>query len=280
MSSTSVSFPRNSAEPMCTVSQPAEPGLWILSMHNTHNGLTDNRLTPDFIKLAMLPALDHIELEFRQAWNKGQKEAALILTGETKQHKFFSNGLQLDLVPDCPGFFRDYYYALMSRILTFPMHVIAAINGHCYAGGFCLMTCCDYRIFKGERAYASMNELIFGAPLPKGMAAVLKTRLPTMSVFDKVMLTAHRFVSSDALKDGIVDEVVPGNDGSKVVERAMQVARERMKFSTSGALSAIKQTLYSDAIEALSHDENMWSPIEQHDERLKVLIAAATTAKL
>ena len=95
-----------------------DQGIYVLSMHN----MPDNRLTPDFIKLAvslqwtdmwgpgsqvleadapmgrhpisqMLPALDHIELHFRQAWEDGTKPAALVLTGETTSHKFFSNGL-------------------------------------------------------------------------------------------------------------------------------------------------------------------------------------------
>ena len=42
----------------------------------------------------------------------------------------------------------------------------------------------------------------------------------------------------------------------------------------------LKQRLYADAIVALGQDEVMSSPFEQHDERLKTLVAAAATAKL
>lgn len=62
----------------------------------------------------------------------------------------------------CPGFFKDYYYTLMSRLLTFPMHTVAAINGHYYAGGFCLAQCADWRVLKEERAWGCMNEVDFG----------------------------------------------------------------------------------------------------------------------
>lgn len=46
------------------------------------------RLILSFVQL--LPALDYVELDFRKAWNAGNKDAALVLTGETVKHKFFS----------------------------------------------------------------------------------------------------------------------------------------------------------------------------------------------
>ncbi|KAK4051560.1 hypothetical protein OIV83_002700 [Microbotryomycetes sp. JL201] len=270
-----VTFPRGASIALCTVSEPAEPGLWQLSMHN----LPDNRLTPDFLKLALIPALDYIELSFRKAWDAGQRQAALVLTGETGAHKFFSNGLQLELVPDCPRFWPDYYYAVLRRLLTFPMHTVAAVNGHSFAGGFCLMLACDQRIIKGERAWCCMNEIAFGAPIPAGMASVLQAKL-SQPVVDKILLTGHRFVAQEALQSGIVDEIVPGTDGSQVVERALQVARERMQFSQSNVVQAMKETLYAKTIKDLYQDETMYSPIDKHDERLKTLLAAAATAKL
>lgn len=57
-----------------------------------------------------------------------------------------SNGLNLDCLPAYPTFFGDYYYKLLSRIITFPLTTIAAINGHCFAGGLCLALACDWRI--------------------------------------------------------------------------------------------------------------------------------------
>ncbi|GAA5931177.1 hypothetical protein JCM1841_003479, partial [Sporobolomyces salmonicolor] len=223
-------FPRSAAQPLVSVSQPYGPegGVWLLSMHH----MPDNRLTP------LLPALDFIELSYHRACEKGHKKGALVLTGERKKGKFFSNGLQLELVGSCEGsFWTDYYYKLLARVLTFPMQTIAAINGHCFAGGLCLALACDWRVLRSDRAWLSMNELLFGAPLPAGMASLLSLRLPT-SVLSKVMLTAHRYVATDAIQDGLVDEVVEvkkGEDGSEAtVRRAEEVARERAGFAESG----------------------------------------------
>lgn len=41
---------------------------------------------------------------------------------------------------------QDYYYKLLSRVMTFPLHTIAAVNGHFFAGGLCLALACDWRI--------------------------------------------------------------------------------------------------------------------------------------
>ena len=92
-----ITFPRGALKALATVTKPT-PNVFLLSMHN----LPDNRLTPDYIKLALLPALDHIELEFLSQGG----EASLVLTGERLKNKFFSNGLQLELVAECPGFFK------------------------------------------------------------------------------------------------------------------------------------------------------------------------------
>ena len=65
-----------------------------------HNG-SDSRLTAQFIKSAMLPALDTVERDWRAAWrtsrepknkDKAAGKGALIVVGNRGQHKFFSNG--------------------------------------------------------------------------------------------------------------------------------------------------------------------------------------------
>ena len=63
-----------------------------------HNG-ADNRLTDVFIMQAMKPALDTVERHWRENWRAGQAKkdeslckGSLILVGNRKQDKFFSNG--------------------------------------------------------------------------------------------------------------------------------------------------------------------------------------------
>ncbi|SCV74710.1 BQ2448_7739 [Microbotryum intermedium] len=265
-------FPREAKEALATVSRQTN-GVYLLSMHN----LPDNRLTPDFIKHSLLPALDDIELEFRTNFKKGDKSAALVLTGERVKNKFFSNGLDLNLVNEYQGnFFKDLYSHLMHRLLTFPMHTVSAINGHCFAGGFCLSMCTDWRVIRAERAWMCMNEIDFGAPLPIGMTGVLKQRLRP-EVLRNVMLTAHRYVASEALASGLVDEVVQG-DGEAAISRALEIAEKNLKHSESGVCGLLKERLYADVVVALKSAEGTPDVWDRLEDRFKTLTAAATHA--
>ncbi|GAA6062515.1 hypothetical protein JCM10212_001565 [Sporobolomyces blumeae] len=272
------SFPVDSAKPdgaRAVVSRPAE-AVWMLRMENA----PDNRLTPDFITKSLLPALDHIETEYYKACERGMKQGSMILAGEGTKGKFFSNGLQLELVG--PGFWKDQYYHLVSRILTFPLSTVSAINGHCFAGGLCLALACDWRIVRPDRTWLSMNEILFGAPIPAGLHAILANRLSS-PVVTKVLLTGHKYVAQEALRDGLVDEIAKEDGSEKCVERAIQVAKERSAFAETGVLVAMKQVLYAKTLAQLSIDEPsdlFQRSVQDREDRAKALIAASTQAKL
>jgi hypothetical protein len=59
----------------------------------------DNRLTDHFVRNAILPALDHVELAWRNLWRDARTRkdteggrGAVVITGKRNQEKFFSNG--------------------------------------------------------------------------------------------------------------------------------------------------------------------------------------------
>ena len=87
-----------SADPFgCRVATSA---LWIIELHNGD----DSRLTHELLSKAFLPALDDIERAWRSNWRVAQQsqdknggKGALIIVGNRKQNKFFSNG---DLMPN------------------------------------------------------------------------------------------------------------------------------------------------------------------------------------
>jgi Delta3-Delta2-enoyl-CoA isomerase len=185
------------SEPLVTVSK-AHEHVWVIEMHNG----PDNRLTQDMC-MAIIPALDVVEKSWRDAWraasnDKGDKEktsasGALIIVANRKQHKFFSNGFDYPTLLKRPHFIPSmysnlkgilidglfntaYYHPVQERLLGFPIPVIAAINGHAFAAGFLLAMACDYRIMKASKAWLSMNELLFGAPIPHSFMALFSEK--------------------------------------------------------------------------------------------------------
>ncbi|KAL8277515.1 hypothetical protein RQP46_010070 [Phenoliferia psychrophenolica] len=195
----------------------------------------------EYIKWSLLPALDHIELTWRLDFAKGDKEAALVITGERDKSKFFSNGLDLTVLPGYADFFQDYFNPLLTRLITFPMHTVAAMNGHAFAGGFLLSQGCDWRVMRNDRAWTCMNELDFGSSLPIGLASFLHDRL-SPDVLRKTMLTAHRWTAPEAVEAKIVNEAVKG-DGEAVIKRALELAESVKKHSASGSLQMMKEIL-------------------------------------
>ena len=74
----------------------ASPATWVLEMHNG----ADSRLTEAFLQHALRPALDAVERHWRNNWRAGAApggdaalcHGALVIVGNRKQDKFFSNG--------------------------------------------------------------------------------------------------------------------------------------------------------------------------------------------
>jgi enoyl-CoA hydratase/carnithine racemase len=165
----------------------------------------ENRLNADSLE-RLNALLDELEA------TKGP--LAVVLTGVGK---FFSNGLDLERFGANPAEFAatlDELERTIGRLLLFPAYTVAAINGHCFAGGALLSCAFDYRVMRDDRGYWCMNEAEIGLSLDAKLWSILAHRLPRATAL-VVATTAKRFNGSDALQGGIVeaitseDEVLP-----------------------------------------------------------------------
>jgi enoyl-CoA hydratase/carnithine racemase len=185
---------------------------------------------------------------------------SLIITGlgGQEQHKFFSNGLDLQWFASAPSSSRpvmieQFCSLILARILTLPMRTIAAIQGHCIGAGLFLALSCDYRLMRSKRGYVQWPEVRLGMRLTKGFAELSKAKIGRVRLREGV-LVAKRYSPEDALSSGIVDEVV-SMEG--LYERAFEFAVEGLpenmgldSFDARG-LSEVKMELYTDAYRAL-----------------------------
>ncbi|KZT29700.1 ClpP/crotonase [Neolentinus lepideus HHB14362 ss-1] len=240
-------------EPILTLTHPSS-SLWVIELHNGD----DSRLTQLLIEKCLKPALDIVERHWREdrrkaiaAKDKEGGKGALIIVGNTKQDKFFSNGLDFASISSDSNFFANVFDPLLKRILLFPIPTIAAINGHCFAGGMMLTLACDYRVMTDgskKNAWMSMNEVHFGAPWPHSFASLFRAKVASAQLQRKIALEGYRFTPPEARDAGLVDHLVQGNTAA-VLKAAQELADRVAPLAKTGVFGLIKTDLYRNAVE-------------------------------
>ena len=106
------------------------------------------------------------------------------------------------------------------KLWELPQPTIAAINGFCIGGGFCVLNSCDLAI-ASEDAVFSLSEINFGS-IPGGGA--MRSAIDMMSIKNAMylILTGKPIDAQEALRTGLVNKVVPKAD---VMGEAMDLAR-------------------------------------------------------
>ena len=125
--------------------------------------------------------------------------------------------------------------------------MIAAVSGYALGGGCELALACDYRI-AGERAVFGQPEILLGI-IPGGGGTQRLARVVGASRAKELCLTGRQVKAEEALRIGLADEVVPGDE---LEARALALAAEVAR----GALVA--QALAKRAI-----DEGLGLPLER-----------------
>ncbi|GAA97786.1 uncharacterized protein L969DRAFT_83673 [Mixia osmundae IAM 14324] len=218
----------------------------------------DNRLTTQLVT-AYLDALDVVEKRWRLDCRNSDREpaagqAALITTGLRNKDRFFSNGLDFGAAMATPGFFASSFNPLLSRVLSYPLPTIAAIQGHAFAGGLIFAIAHDYRVAKHIEGAAkgkimlSTNEVDFGFGIPHATMMLLKAKLAPQALRDAVF-TGRRFGAAEAQAAGLVDQLAPS--GQATVEAAIRLAAALAVKAPKQAIGVMKQTVYRTELDLL-----------------------------
>ena len=135
-------------------------------------------------------------------------DQAIVLTG---QGRMFSAGVDLPrLVDGGADYVRKFLLALhklYDTVFHHPKPVIAAVNGHAMAGGCVLACCADKRIAAQDAGRIGVTELLVGVPFP-AMAFEVMRFATAPQYFPDVILSGATFPTDEALKRGLVDEIV------------------------------------------------------------------------
>jgi len=135
----------------------------------------ENRHNPDFNR-AILGAFDEIE-------GDEAVSSVVITSGDQKN---WSQGIDVEWILGAMNnnemqSIKDFMYglnAIFTRILSFPMPVIASINGHAFGDGAILACACDFRFMKSDRGYFCFPEVDIGIPFLPSMLAILRKAIP------------------------------------------------------------------------------------------------------
>jgi len=165
---------------------------------------------------------------------------ALILA--SNRPGFFSAGFDIKEVflydkPRMADHLRSYG-ALIHKLHHFPKPVVAAINGHNFAGGAILALACDFRIMaEGEFGFA-VNEIKVGVVIPPAIFQLCADVVGVKNAHHMI-LTGDPVESAPALAIGLVDALVPAEE---VLERAREMAAHVAK-SPGPTYAAVKAVI-------------------------------------
>jgi enoyl-CoA hydratase/carnithine racemase len=171
---------------------------------------------------ALNPALVRLLREALAAAERTDTCRAVVLSG---QPGMFSAGLD---VRELGGFdadrlaaFVDEFFALQRAIAASTRPVVAAITGHCPAGGTVLALHCDHRIMARGAYGIGLNEVQVGLyPGELIMRAFERLVGPRRSA--DLLMRGALLDPAAALEAGLIDEIV---EADSVRERALEYAR-------------------------------------------------------
>ena len=84
-----------------------------------------------------------------------------------------------------------------------PFPTIAAIGGHCFAGGALLSMACDWRVMGKSIGFFCFNEADLGIAIPRGFNDIVKSKVNPIA--HNKLFHGMRFTAEQAEAHGIVD---------------------------------------------------------------------------
>jgi enoyl-CoA hydratase len=175
--------------------------------------------------------------------------SVVILTGTGRA---FCSGLDLKdygIIPNIDGLqvgqiaqrSMRYYSRLIPTMRRMHQPIIAAINGPAYGGGMCLSLGAELRI-AGERAEFNSTGIVNGLTSTELGASWLLPRLIGAAHSNEILLTGRVVDASDALRMGLVSQVVPDDE---LLPAALTLAERMSSFSRYG-LAMTKDVIWAN----------------------------------
>jgi enoyl-CoA hydratase/carnithine racemase len=183
-----------------------------------------------------------------RAFDEAERDKTVaVLTGRGKA---FSAGFDLNVF--AAGSAKEMYTMMKSgaelalRLLSFPLPVVAACNGHALPMGAFLLMSSDIRI-AAEGAYQiGMNEVAIALTVPRFAVEIARNRL-TPPYFNRLLTTGQMLPPAEAVAAGFVDWTVP----AAALDAAAAEAAAALSKIDMASHAATKLRVRAPAIKAI-----------------------------
>jgi enoyl-CoA hydratase/carnithine racemase len=151
------------------------------------------------------------------------------------------------------------------RQCTFP--IIAAINGFALGGGCELAMCCDIRI-ASDRAELGLTEVTLGI-IPGGGGTQRLPRLVGRGKALELILTGKRIDAHEALRLGLVEQVVPQEQLLGTAEELAHTITSRAPLAVKYAKEAVRRGLELSLDEGLKVEAELYTLLRTTEDRME-----------
>ncbi len=185
--------------------------------------------------------------ELHRAFDQATKDNAIVIL--TGREGIFSSGFDLNVFGQgAQKVLRMLTLGaeLAEKVLSFPMPVITACNGHALPMGAFLMLSADRRICTEGDYKIGMNEVSIGLTVPYFAIEIARQRL-TPAEFNRSVNTAYMYTPDEAVRAGYSDQMVSVD---KLMEAAIELSDELLKLDMN-AHRATKLRVREDALKRL-----------------------------
>ena len=217
-------------KPLTTLEEKA-PGVFLLTMNI--DTITDELL------IQINAHLDTIEAT--------TGPAALITTSSLP--KIYSQGIHFPVFDRPVRGMRDFLKAftkMLGRFATVGFPTIAAINGHCFAGGTLFAMAHDFRVMRDDYGMICMPEIDIGSPLVPVEILTVDLKIPHPAA-RRLIVFGEKMFPKTALDLKILDKIVPKAD---LVRHCVGLGKAlSVKAVHREALKEMKTVLYREVYE-------------------------------
>ncbi len=202
-------------------------------------------------------------LEFAQTMNSVFDEVladetifSLVLT--SSDEKNFSQGVDVDwmigrMAEKDSESIKAFMYGMnmvFKRMLTMPIPVISAINGHAFGNGAIISCASDFRFMKRDRGFFCFPEVDISIPFLPGMIAFIRKAIPEYK-FNEFILTGKRITADELEQHHIIEKA--STDISELNADVMAFARTFQKKRS--IFGEHKRRMYKSIVEIIEQQD-------------------------